>query len=171
MSAGPAWGRAAALAGVALALGLLGCRDEPVRADPGGEGGTAAPQGGPRVVFVKAPTGDVVTAVKKAQADAQAAGQRLVVYVGAPWCEPCRHFHAAAEAGKLDAKLPRLRLLEFDLDQDEPRLAEAGFVTKYIPLFALAGPDGRSTGKQIAGSIKGDGAADEITPRLLQLLK
>jgi thiol-disulfide isomerase/thioredoxin len=160
---------------LAIALGALlgaastGCREEPLRADPSAT--DAGAQGGPRLVFVKAPAGDVASAVKKAQAEAQAAGQRLVVYVGAPWCEPCRHFHAAAEAGKLDAKLPRLRLLEFDLDQDEPRLADAGYVTKYIPLFALAGPDGRSTGKQIAGSIKGDGAADEITPRLLQLLK
>ncbi|MBL8717670.1 MAG: thioredoxin family protein [Myxococcales bacterium] len=153
-------------------LSLVGaCRDEPIRSDlkPAEVGADKAT--GPKLVFVKAPEGDVVAAVKRAQADATAAGQRLVVYVGAPWCEPCKHFHEAVESGKLDAKLPRIRLLEFDLDLDETRLAQAGYVTKYIPLFALAGPDGRSNGKQIAGSIKGEGAADEITPRLLQLLR
>lgn len=171
MSGRPGSARALPLVVAALLALGAGCREEPVRSDPTDAAGAGGNQAGPRLVFVKAPEGDVAAAVKKAQADAQAAGQRLVVYVGAPWCEPCRHFHAAAEAGKLDAKLPRLRLLEFDLDQDESRLESAGYVTKYIPLFALAGPDGRSTGKQIAGSIKGDGAADEITPRLLQLLK
>lgn len=153
-------------------LSLVGaCRDEPIRSDPKVVEAGADKAAGPKLVFVKAPEGDVVAAVKSAQADATAAGQRLVIYVGAPWCEPCKHFHEAVDSGKLDAKLPRIRLLEFDLDLDETRLAQAGYVTKYIPLFALAGPDGRSNGKQIAGSIKGEGAADEITPRLLQLLR
>lgn len=156
-----------------LGSGLLvgACRDEPIRSDPKVVEAGADKAAGPKLVFVKAPEGDVVAAIKSAQADATAAGQRLVVYVGAPWCEPCKHFHEAVDSGKLDAKLPRIRLLEFDLDLDETRLAAAGYVTKYIPLFALVGPDGRSNGKQIAGSIKGEGAADEITPRLLQLLR
>ena len=155
---------------VLLSLLLLACREEPVREakDPAPASTAVA---GPRLAFVKAPDGDVATLVKQAQADAIAAGAKLVVYVGAPWCEPCKEFHAAAEAGKLDAKLPRLRFLEFDLDKDEPRLATAGYVTKYIPLFAVPAYDGRASGKQIAGSIKGEAAADEITPRLLQILK
>ncbi len=149
---------------------LVGCRDEPIRE---AKDLAAAPSiaAGPRLTFVKAPDGDVASVVKQAQADAIAAGAKLVVYVGATWCEPCQEFHKAAEAGKLDGKLPRLRFLEFDLDKDEPRLATAGYVTQYIPLFAVPTYDGRASGKQIAGSIKGEGAADEITPRLLQILK
>jgi hypothetical protein len=103
---------------------------------------------------------------------ARAAGEKrkLVVYVGATWCEPCQRFHRAAESGQLDATFPDLTLLEFDLDRDGQRLASAGYTSKYIPLFALPTADGRASGKQVEGGIKGDGAVAYITPRLQQLL-
>jgi len=37
-------------------------------------------------------------------------------------------------------------------------------------MFAKPGPDGRGTGRQIEGSVKGDGAVNEIVPRLRSLL-
>ena len=39
-----------------------------------------------------------------------------------------------------------------------------------IPLFALPGADGRASGKQIEGSVKGEAAVGEISPRLAALL-
>jgi thiol-disulfide isomerase/thioredoxin len=118
-----------------------------------------------RVTFHPAPAGDVAPLVQKEMRHGH-----LLVYVGASWCEPCRRFHEAASAGKLDAQLGGLRLLEFDLDRDEPRLRAAGYVSQLIPLFAVPGPDGRASGRQIEGSIKGDGAVGQILPRLQALL-
>ena len=129
----------------------------------------AAPSGH-AVEFVAAPPGDVATTVKQAVDRADREGRDLLVYVGATWCEPCQRFHRAAAAGLLDQAFPRLRLLEFDADRDNPRLAQAGYVSHMIPLFVLPGPDGRSSGLQIEGSIKGEGAVGEIAPRLANLI-
>ncbi len=125
---------------------------------------------GPVLEFVPAPVvGDLAAWVKSQRESGQAAGRKVVVYVGASWCEPCQRFHQAALAGKLDDKLPPTRFLEFDLDSDQARLAAAGYKSKYIPLFTLPEADGRSSGRQIEGSIKGEGAPEEIAPRLVRL--
>jgi hypothetical protein len=99
-----------------------------------------------------------------------AAKRRLVVYVGAAWCEPCQHFHHAAEEGELDATFPNLTLLVFDADRDRGRLTEAGYRSKYIPLFVLPNEDGTSSAQQIEGGLKGDAAVADIVPRLAELL-
>ncbi len=95
----------------------------------------------------------------------------MVVYVGATWCEPCQRFHRAALNGELDAQFPRVTLVAFDADRDGERLAAAGYAwKKYIPLFALPGPDGRASGNQFEGGIKGEGAVSYLAPRLRALL-
>lgn len=125
-----------------------------------------------RLELVEAPaTQDVAVVVSQQLASADAAHKRLVVYVGAAWCEPCRRFHDAAAAGQLDADFGNLRVLVFDADRDKDPLQHAGYVSNLIPLFALPKPDGTSSGKQIEGSIKGDGAVAQITPRLKALLQ
>jgi hypothetical protein len=114
--------------------------------------------------------GTIEPAVREELARAAADKRRLIVYVGATWCEPCQRFHHAAADGQLDATFPDLTLLEFDLDRDGERLASAGYTSKYIPLFAVPREDGRASGKQIEGGIKGEGAVPYITPRLQGLL-
>ena len=93
------------------------------------------------------------------------------LYVGAPWCEPCVRFHDAAAAGKLDRDFPDLRLLELDRDRDQAELGKAGCLSQMIPLFARPTPEGRCSERSIEGSIKGDGAVAELTPRLQALLR
>jgi thiol-disulfide isomerase/thioredoxin len=122
------------------------------------------------VEIVAAPQGDVPTIVKLELERAARDRRQLLVYVGATWCEPCRRFHQAAAEHKLDRAFPSLRLLEFDNDRDGARLAMAGYSSQYIPLFAKPGADGRGVGRQIEGSVKGDGAVEQITPRLRGLL-
>jgi thiol-disulfide isomerase/thioredoxin len=123
------------------------------------------------VELVPAPaTGDLATLVHGELERAHRDGRELLVYVGASWCEPCRRFHQAAAEHQLDGALPNLRLLEFDEDRDEPRLNAAGYGSRYIPLFARPDGDGRGSGRQIEGSVKGDGAVGEIVPRLRALL-
>jgi thiol:disulfide interchange protein len=130
----------------------------------------ATNQSGPH--FVLAPTsGDVVEIVKAERERANAAGQRLIVYVGASWCEPCQYFHAAVDDGSLDAALPRLRLLEFDLDHDRERLLAAGYGSRMIPLFVVPGPDGRAGPRRMEGSVKGPAAIDDLRTRLGALLQ
>jgi thiol-disulfide isomerase/thioredoxin len=117
------------------------------------------------------PAGDVAGQVQQELARARKDGRQLLVYVGAPWCEPCKRFHEAAAAGKLNRDFPTLRLFEFDNDRDHERLIAAGYGSRLIPLFAAPGPDGRGSGRYMEGSIKGDGAVGEIVPRLRALLQ
>lgn len=123
------------------------------------------------VEMVAAPAGgDVPTLVRSELERARRDGRQLLVYDGATWCEPCRRFHQAAAEHKLDRAFPGLRLLEFDDDRDGARLAMAGYSGQLIPRFSRPAADGRSSGRQIEGSVKGDGAVDEIVPRLRALL-
>lgn len=102
---------------------------------------------------------------------AQASHLRVLVYVGASWCEPCKRFHQAVEAGELNGALNGLRFLEFDQDRDANALKVAGYEYQYIPVLALPDPDGRNHGRMISGSIKGPNAVREnLVPRLQALL-
>lgn len=103
------------------------------------------------------------------EADAQ--GQRVLVYVGATWCEPCQRFHKALESGELDEELAGTKFLEFDADKDRAELRSAGYTSQYIPLFSVPDHSGHSSGLAIEGSIKGDDAVKKnLVPRLLALL-
>lgn len=120
--------------------------------------------------FVAAGPGAAHEVVRDAMDEAAADGRRLVVYVGADWCEPCKRFHDAVEAGELDDTFPDLRLLEFDATKDQARLADAGFASRLVPLFCLPDAKGRGTKDRIEGSIKGEGAVANLAPRLQALL-
>jgi len=125
------------------------------------------------VEIVAAPAGqeDVPSMVRRERARAEASGRRLLVYVGASWCEPCMRFHRAVLAGQVEGEMPKVTLLEFDKDRDDDRLKAAGYSSGLIPLFAVPAADGSASGKQMEGSIKGEGAVAEITPRLRRLLQ
>lgn len=135
----------------------------------GFDGNALAPGAG--VHSVHAADGDVAPLVRGERARAVADGRQLVVYVGAPWCEPCQRFHHAVETGELDATFPKLTLLEFDNDKDHERLAKAGYVSQYIPLFALPKEDGNASGKQVEGGIKGEGAVGFVSAKLQGFLE
>lgn len=122
--------------------------------------------------LISAPaSGDVAAHLKAVREAADAAGERLVVYVGAKWCKPCKHFKAALKSGKLnDRGLAGLRFVEFDHDRDVRRLNAAGYRSRYIPAFTLAGGDGRATERKFTGASKGPGAVDTIVTRLGALL-
>lgn len=124
----------------------------------------------PGVRFAKPEGGDVATAVRNERERAAADGRKVVVYVGATWCEPCQRFHEAAKRGELDADFPDLTIVDFDLDDDRQRLVEAGYVSKLIPLFVAPGADGRASDRRFEGGVKGDGAVRHIVPRLRSLV-
>lgn len=115
--------------------------------------------------------GELPIQVQQAAQQASEHGQRLLVYVGASWCEPCRYFHDAALKGELDGALGHMAVLAFDADRDGARLAAAGYQSKMIPLLAIPRADGHSSGKMLQGSIKGPGAVADLVPRVQQLLK
>lgn len=102
---------------------------------------------------------------------AEAEHERVLVYVGATWCEPCQRFHEAVQRGELNGTLNGLRFLEFDQDHDAAALKTAGYQYQYIPVLALPDPDGRNHGRMLSGSIKGPRAVKEdLVPRLEALL-
>lgn len=157
----------------ALAL-VLGCNST---AEPGADPATGpklsikpAALSGP-VELLEPPAGDVKAVVKAAMIAASTRNHRLVVYVGAPWCEPCERFREAAKRGELDAQFPGLALLVFDADHDRKRLAAAGYNSQYIPLLVLPNDDGSASEHRMQGGSKGDGAVAQMTPRLATLLK
>lgn len=118
-----------------------------------------------------APAGAVDAVVRDALAGARRDGRRMLVYVSATWCQPCERFQAALRAGELDAYFPDLRLLKFDADRDNERLAVAGYDGQLIPRFVLPGPDGRATQHRVEGGTKAaDTVYTSIGPRLQQLL-
>lgn len=132
---------------------------------------TASAKEAARIEWIKPPSGEDAAAVVKRELErAHADKKRLLVYVGATWCEPCKRFHDAAENGQLDGVFPNLRLLEFNLDVDGDRLARAGYASKMIPLFAVPSENGTSSGKQIEGSVKGEAAVMNLRTRLQPLL-
>jgi len=130
---------------------------------------SAAP--GAKLELVDAPPEGPVAPIVRAELErARAAHKTLMVYVGATWCEPCERFHAAAQTGALDARFPTLRLLVFDYDRDDARLVAAGYKSEMIPLFVLPREDGRSSGRQVEGGVKGEAAIEDIAGRLRTLM-
>ena len=158
-------------------LVLAGCQAEPSASPAEAPSEVPAPSApaseatGPQLRFVSAGPGELTAVVRAFMAEAREEDRIPLVYVGATWCEPCRYFHEAAESGELDGQLPRLALLELDLDRDGPRLEAAGYRSRMIPLFAVPGDDGRSTDRRIEGSIHGPNSPSEILPRLQGILR
>jgi thiol-disulfide isomerase/thioredoxin len=149
-----------------LGIVALGCESDPQKPAP------EKPKPAGKVELVTAPAGDDASALIVREAErAKRDGRDLLVYVGASWCEPCQRFHTAAQAGDLDGTFPKLRLLEFDRDRDEARLGRAGCLSHLIPLFAKPDAQGHCSDTRIEGSIKGEGAVANITPRLSALLR
>lgn len=130
--------------------------------------GTAATRSRPS--FVPAGEGDAEAVVRQALDAAAAERDRVVVYVGASWCEPCEAFHHAVERGELDDALAGVRFVEFDSDRDGGRLQAAGYGGRLIPRFVVPEADGRGSEQRMEGGIKGDGAVEHIMARLRPLL-
>ncbi|HFE46884.1 MAG TPA: thioredoxin [Nannocystis exedens] len=118
-----------------------------------------------------AAAGPVAALIVRELAAARADARKLIIYVGAPWCEPCVAFHDALLAGDLDDALPGTRFLEFNMDEDHKRLAEAGYSSRLIPLFVLPTSDGKAGSKRIEGGMKGPAAVDNLLGRLRPLLR
>lgn len=191
----PVWSR---LAWSRLAWGLIlgslaaGCTVESPASDPAQAAGVAAqrtPDGktpagsaaaptdpadpaavASRPEFVAAAAGEVDAVMREALRRAEADGRRVVLYVGATWCEPCQAFHDAVERGELDQALAGVRFVDFDSDRDGQRLQAAGYGGRYIPRFVLPQADGRGSEHRMEGGIKGDGAVANLMERLLPLL-
>jgi len=149
-----------------LGLALASCVAEPV--DPPAQLETSPRSSTPK--FMTATQGPADEVIRAALQNATQEGQRLVVYTGASWCEPCMDFHHAVERGELDDALSGIRLIEFDSDRDGARLRDAGYGGRYIPRFVLPNEDGRGSDRRIEGGIKGPGAVANIMQRLGPLL-
>ena len=124
----------------------------------------------PAADLVLAPAGDVKDAVFTAMIDAKKEGRRLIVYVGASWCEPCEVFLGALREGGLPPSLADLRVLKFDSDVDADRLSRAGYGGQMIPRFVAPNEDGTGSARRFEGAIKGPEAIGSIVPRLEAIL-
>lgn len=160
---------------VVTALILAHCdartKTKPSRPDASARPTAAAAQTKPAFVSRPRNGAPIDAVVREEVARGQQDHVRVLVYVGASWCEPCQRFHESVESGELDAVLPNLRFVEFDRDRDGPELDRAGYGSRLIPLLAIPDASGRGTQLRIEGSIKGPTAVHEnLVPRLLQML-
>jgi hypothetical protein len=169
------------LGSIALAYAVVACHERPEHTERA-RNASRTPSAVPSIALV-APkrvetlgdepalvSGEVPVAEFIARELAMAPANRVtLVSVGASWCEPCQRFHRALDAGELDVELRRFRFIEYDFDVAREGLIAAGYHPKFLPLFALPKSDGTASGRRIEGSIKGDGAVANLTPRLLEL--
>ena len=164
------------LLGILALSACNGRRDDSVAAAKPSATGAAAPTGAksrakPELTRRPKPQAPLEQFVQQHVEEADASGRRVLVYVGASWCEPCQRFHKALESGQLDEELAGTHFIEFDSDHDAAELRAAGYASKYIPLFSVPDQSGHASGRAIAGSIKGDDAVrTDLVPRLLALL-
>lgn len=142
-----------------LCLGASACKDTPPAIDPRAT-----------VRFLQPEEGEVAPMLVRRLAQAKTENRRVLVYVSAPWCEPCRVFHEAVDRGELTGKLGALDLVAFDAEPDAERLLMSGYESQLIPAFTVPGADGRATSRHLEGSVKGPGATGDLVPRLLGIL-
>ena len=158
-----------------LSLFATGCKErhsaEQAPAEPKAAAKVARSRAKPELLHRSGPPAPLEQFVQQQVEEADASGKRVLVYVGATWCEPCQRFHKALASGQLDEVLAGTRFVEFDADRDRAELRQAGYASKYIPLFSVPDPNGHASGRAIEGSIKGDSAVQQdLVPRLLALL-
>ena len=123
------------------------------------------------VRFLAPEEGEVAPQLVKRLAQGKLEQRRVLVFVSAPWCEPCRVFHEAVDRGELTGKLGALDLVAFDAEPDAERLLMSGYESRLIPAFHLPGADGRASTRHLEGSVTGGGATSDLVPRILDLLK
>ncbi len=125
-----------------------------------------------RVEWIEAPAdADFASSVRLARAKAQRAGRMLVVYVGADWCPPCKAFHEAVAAGRLDESLGKVTFLVFDFDRDASKMGAFGYQTTHIPYFVKPGPDGAPDAAFNIKTLNKPAAVQEATDKLTAWLK
>ncbi len=158
-----------------LAFVLAGCKAPPKRESPAPVASTAVipkSHAKPELTQRTVPQTPLEQFVQQQLEEGDAAGVRVIVYVGAKWCEPCQRFHEMLVAGELDEALAGTRFLEFDVDRDRDELRAAGYGSKYIPLFSVPDPDGRAGSHRVEGSVPFKlGINGYLVPRLLRLLE
>jgi len=159
------------LLGVFLVSACNGRRDESAAVKKTTAPAVAKSRAKPQMARRPEPKAPLEQFVQQHVEEADASGQRVLVYVGATWCEPCKRFHKALESGQLDEALAGTKFIEFDSDRDATELRAAGYASQYIPLFSVPDQSGHASGRAIEGSVKGDGAVrEDLVPRLLALL-
>lgn len=155
---------------LALALSFLGCNDKHESSASKVSAEVVKKPG--HVEWVKIPgTADPQVFMQAELARAAAEQKKVVLYVGARWCEPCQRFHEAAKSGALDAELGDVRFVDLDHDDHATVIEALGCESKLIPLFSVPSADGRCSDRRVEGGIKGGGAVGFILPKLLEILR
>lgn len=133
--------------------------------EPSASATAPAPATGALRVMRASQDSDALSLIRTERLKAKADSRVLVVYVGATWCPPCKKFKEEIASGRLDQRLSKTTLLEFDVDKDGDRLAAAGYTMKFVPFVALPGADGHPAETQEATG-KGASAWTELMAKL-----
>jgi thiol-disulfide isomerase/thioredoxin len=136
-----------------------------------GPSGRSSVEHKPRFVSIPKDTSNVWGFVKTLASTSKQAGRKTIVYVGARWCKPCKHFVNTVNSGKLDPLLRNITFLKFDYDDDHDALKEGGYLDKFVPIFVVPGPEGRASKNRFSGTASGTKSLDSIVTRLKDLLQ
>jgi hypothetical protein len=113
---------------------------------------------------------NVAKTVKRELEQAAEDKKKLIVYVGATWCLPCKEFYRASLEPDFGPELSGVRLIKFDLDKHQTLLTRAGYGSELIPLFVVPDAEGRGTGRRFYGTkYKGQEGTNDLQKRLVAL--
>ncbi|HXK19513.1 MAG TPA: thioredoxin family protein, partial [Polyangiaceae bacterium] len=130
-------GRALLIVSGIFAVSACGGRREEHTATKASPAVVAKSHAKPKLEHRTQPQAPLEQFVQQHVEEADASGMRVLVYVGATWCEPCQRFHKSLESGELDEALAGTKFIEFDADRDRSELRAAGYASKFIPLFSV----------------------------------
>ncbi len=107
---------------------------------------------------------DVVRVAARFAAEAVAAGETPVIYVGATWCQPCLLYKKSLDDPRMKAAHEGVRVLEADADLHD--LSALGISPNGIPHWATVDASGVSDGRAIDGGAWGDNTPENMAPAL-----
>jgi thiol-disulfide isomerase/thioredoxin len=84
----------------------------------------------------------------------------------ADWCKPCRDLDAMTGDARMIDALRSTYIIKLNVDDWEGKLRGTGFVPRQIPVFYAIDEEGRPTGRQILGFLRGTTTPEKLAPRL-----
>jgi TPR repeat protein len=109
--------------------------------------------------------------IKTEIAGSASSDSKVVVYVGATWCKPCRAFQRYRNDPRVVEALRGAVIIELDMDDwTTTDFKSLGYDVVGVPVFIAVDHDGRAKGPSITSSVWGDDVPENMAPPLLRFI-
>lgn len=109
---------------------------------------------------------DVSAGLRGAVGEAERAGLKPVLYLGATWCQPCVAYERALFHPEMVAAHANVLLVKADFDRHGSALEAAGFVASGVPFWCHLDREGGNSGRCITGAAWGEDTPENMAPVL-----